>query len=147
MIALEGTHVLHLMVGLALLIILPCTSSCHVMCQFQNRFLLAGRKFLFVALVVVLLLQRWLNYGRLQKRKEKTKNRLPNFSNIKAKHKNHQSTTTRPSIDVQSVQRSHNDFLRPMKHDLAASDEIARRGSLHEFVSTVLYDTLGQTEP
>ena len=46
--------------------------------------------------------------------------------------------TTWPSINVQSVQRSHNDFLRAMKHDLAASDEIARRGSLHEFVSTVL---------
>ena len=45
--------------------------------------------------------------------------------------------TTRPSI--QSVQRSHNDFLRPMKYDLAASDEIARRGSLDEFVPTVLY--------
>ena len=44
--------------------------------------------------------------------------------------------TTCPSI--QSVQRSHNDFLRPMKHYLAASDEIARRGSLHEFVSTIL---------
>ena len=43
---------------------------------------------------------------------------------------------TRPSI--QSVQRSHNDFLRPMKHYLAASDEIARCGSLHEFVSTIL---------
>ena len=46
--------------------------------------------------------------------------------------------TTRPSINVQSVQRSHNDFLRAIKHDLAASDEIARRGSLHEFVSSVL---------
>ena len=46
--------------------------------------------------------------------------------------------TTRPSIDVQSVQRSHNDFLHPIKHDLAVSDEIARLGSLHEFVSTVI---------
>ena len=63
--------------------------------------------------------------------------------------------TTQPSI--QSVQRSHNDFLRPiMKHDLAASDEVARRGSLHEFVCTnlfaricfhsSLYDTLGQSD-
>ena len=51
--------------------------------------------------------------------------------------------TTRPSIDVQSVQRSHKDFLRAMKHDLAASDEIERRGSLHEFVSTVLRMILG----
>ena len=49
-----------------------------------------------------------------------------------------------------SVQRSHNDFLRPMKHDLAASDEVATwkawelaRICFH----SSLYDTLGQTEP
>ena len=60
--------------------------------------------------------------------------------------------TTRPS--TQSVQRSHNDFLRPMKHDLAAdlaaSDEVVTwkawelaRICFH----SSLHDTLGQTEP
>ena len=56
--------------------------------------------------------------------------------------------TTLPSI--QSVQRSDNDFLRPIKHDLAASDEVATwkawelaRICFH----SSLYDTLGQTEP
>ena len=78
-------------------------------------------------------------YCRLPKRKEKTKNRLPNFSFpiSKAKRKNHRSNDL--AKHIQSVQRSHTTiFLRRMKHYLAASDEIARRGSLHEFVSTVL---------
>ena len=43
------------------------------------------------------------------------------FSNIKGKTKTIKVTTP-PS--TQSVQRSHNDFLRLMKHDLAASDEV-----------------------
>ena len=88
-------------------------------------------------------------YCRLQKRKEKTKNRLPNFSfsNVKGKTKTSRVTTP-PSI--QSVQRSQTIFLRPMKHDLAASDEVATwkawklaRIGFH----SSLYDTLGQTEP
>ena len=77
-------------------------------------------------------------YCRLQKRKEKTKNRLQNFSNIKAKHKNHQSNDSAKHRCTVSSKVTQRFFLRPMKHDLAASDEIARRGSLHEFVCTVL---------
>ena len=86
-------------------------------------------------------------YCRLQKRKEKTKNRLPNFSfsNVKGKTKTIKVTTP-PSI--QSVQRSHNDFLRPMKHDLAASDEVATWKELARICfHSSFYDTLGQTEP
>ena len=87
-------------------------------------------------------------YCRLQKRKEKTKNRLPNFSfsNVKGKTKTIKVTTP-PSIE--SVQRSHNDFLRPIKHDLAASDEVAtwKAWELARSVFSSLYDTLGQTEP
>ena len=62
-------------------------------------------------------------YCRLQERKEKQRIAPPNvsFSNIKGKTKTIKVTTP-PSI--QSVQRSHNDFLRLMKHDLAASDEV-----------------------
>ena len=91
-------------------------------------------------------------YCWLQKRKEKTKNCLPNFSfsNIKGSAQNIKAikVTTRPSI--QSVQRSRNDFLRPiMKHDLAASDEVARRAweLARICFHSSLYDTLGQTEP
>ena len=77
-------------------------------------------------------------YCRLPKRKEKTKNRLPNvsFPISKAKHKNHRSyDSAKHTVSSKVTQR----FLRPMKHYyLAASDEIARRGSLHEFVSTIL---------
>ena len=77
-------------------------------------------------------------YCRLPKRKEKTKNRLSNFSfPISISKANHRSKDL--AKHIQSVQRSHTTiFLRPIKRYLAASDEIARRGSLHEFVSTVL---------
>ena len=82
-------------------------------------------------------------YCRLQKRKEKTKNRLPNFSffQCQRQNKNHQSNDS-PSI--QSVQRSQTIFLRLMKHDLATwkAWELARI-CFH----SSLYDTLGQTEP
>ena len=89
-------------------------------------------------------------YCRLQKRKEKTKNRTTELFFFQYQRQNIKTikVTTRPSI--QSVQISHNDFLRPMKHDLAASDEVATwkawelaRICFHSY----LYDTLGQTEP
>ena len=73
-------------------------------------------------------------YCRLQKRKEKTKNRLPNFSNIKAKHKNHWSNdSAKHTVSSKVTQR------------FFASNEtwfccIWRncKASLHQFVSTVL---------
>ena len=91
--------------------------------------------------MVALLLQRWLNYRGLllaAKTEGENKESPTEFFFFQYQRQNIKTikVTTRPSI--QSVQRSHNEFLRPMKHDLAGSDEVARGGSLHEFVFTVL---------
>ena len=91
----------------------------------------------------------WPNVGcKNGRRKQRIAYQTFSFSNFKGKTKTIKKVTTPPSI--QSVQRSHNDFLRPMKHDLAASDEVATwkvwelaRICFH----SSLYDTLGQTEP
>ena len=82
--------------------------------------------------MVALLLQRWLNYrGLLSAAKMEGENKESPielfFFQYQRQNIKTIKVTTRPS--TQSVQRSHNDFLRPMKHDLAAdlaaSDEVA----------------------
>ena len=118
----------------------------------------AGRPKIFACCsVVALLLQRWLNYrGLLSAAKTEGENKESPTELFFFEYQRQNIKTikvmTRPSI--QSVQRSHNDFLRPMKHDLAAhlaaSDEVATwkawelaRICFH----SSLYDALGQTEP
>ena len=87
----------------------------------------------------------------LQERKEETKNRTTELFFFQYQRQNIKTikVTTRPSIHIQSVERSHNDFLRPMKHDLSASDEVATWKAwqlARIYFHSSLYDTLGQTE-
>ena len=112
---------------------------------------------MLVARVVALLLQRWLNYrGLLSAAKTERENKeSPTelfFFQYQRQNIKTIKVTTRPTI--QSVQRSHNDFLGPMKHDLAAdlaaSDQVAtwKASELARICfHSSLYDTLGQTEP
>ena len=84
--------------------------------------------------MVALLLQQWLNYGGLLSGRWKQRIALPkfSFSNVKGKNK-------------KSVQRSHNDFLWPMKHDLEIlSCENWRSCKAPEYSAWELHESFSQ---